>query len=517
MRSRPLPQQLMKEDKPMKTTRHRYRILFLAVSVMLAGGADIASAAQKPNFIVILADDLGYGDLACYGAKDVATSQIDQMAREGAKFTSCYVAPVCSPTRAALMTGCVAQRVGIGGVLFPRNNHGLNPDEITLPELLKGQGYATAIIGKWHLGNQDMFQALNHGFDYWYGTPSSNSQGFYPNIKQYAPECVFREDYTRENIMELDEAKCPLLQNNVVVEVPADQTQFTQRYTRETIRFINQNRDKPFFVYLAHNMPHIPLHASEKFVGSSKRGIYGDTIQELDWSTGEILRSLKELGLDKNTLVIVTSDNGPNTSTGGSAGPLKGGKGSTLEGGVRVPFVARWPSSIPAGTESAEAITIMDLLPTLTKLAGGDVPNDRVIDGKNIWPLLAGKPDAKSPHAAIYYLRGRGVDGIRVGDWKYLAEEPSDKKGSKVEVELTAEEQKLPRKERKALIKERSKAASQKPAPTAALYNLSDDIGEEDNLLAKHPDIVARLKKQLELFHKELRENTRPAGVANQP
>jgi hypothetical protein len=254
------------------------------------------------------------------------------------------------------MTGCVAQRVGIGGVLFPRNNHGLNPDEITLPELLKGQGYATAIIGKWHLGNQDMFQALNHGFDYWYGTPSSNSQGFYPNIKQYAPECVFREDYTRENIMELDEAKCPLLQNNVVVEVPADQTQFTQRYTRETIRFINQNRDKPFFVYLAHNMPHIPLHASEKFVGT-----------------------------------------------------------------------------------------------------------DRVIDGKDIWPLLAGKPDAKSPHAAIYYLRGRGVDGIRVGDWKYLAEEPSDKKGSKVEVELTAEEQKLPRKERKALIKERSKAASQKP------------------------------------------------------
>jgi arylsulfatase A len=264
-------------------------------------------------------------------------------------------------------------------------------------------------------------------------------------------------------------------------------------------------------------MPHIPLHASEKFVGSSKRGIYGDTIQELDWSTGEVLRSLKELGLDKNTLVIVTSDNGPNTSTGGSAGLLKGGKGSTLEGGVRVPFVARWPGSIPAGTESAEAITIMDLLPTLTKLAGGDVPNDRVIDGKDIWPLLAGKPDAKSPHEAIYYLRGRGVHGIRVGDWKYLAEEPSDKEGSEVEVELTAEEQKLPRKERKALIKVRSKAASQKPEPTAALYNLSDDIGEESNLLAKHPDIGARLKKQLELFHKELRENTRPAGVANQP
>jgi arylsulfatase A-like enzyme len=439
------------------------------------------------------------------------------MAREGAKFTSCYVAPVCSPTRAALMTGSVAQRVGIGGVLFPRNNHGLNPDEQTLPELLKAQGYATAIIGKWHLGNQDMFQPLRHGFDYWYGTPSSNSQGFDPTLKQFALDCTWREGHTRESILKLKEAPCPLVRNNVVIEVPADQTQFTKRYTREAIRFITENKDKPFFLYLPHNMPHIPLHASADFVGRSQRGIYGDTIQELDWSTGEILRALKGLELDKNTVVIFTSDNGPNTATGGNAGPLKGGKGSTLEGGVRVPFVARWPGKIPAEIESDAAITIMDLLPTLTQLAGGDVPNDRVMDGKDIWPLLTGKPDAKSPHEAIYYLRGRGVQGIRVGDWKYLVDDTSERDGPRVEVELTAEEQKLPRRERKALIKERSKAASQKSGPTAALYNLSNDLGEQNNLIAKHPEIVARLKRRMEVFHKELRENTRSAGVANQP
>jgi len=296
--------------------------------------------------------------------------------------------------------------------------------------------------------------------------------------------------------------------------VPADQTQFTQRYTREAIRFITEHKDAPFFLYLPHNMPHIPLHASANFVGKSQRGIYGDTIQELDWSTGEILRALKEIGLDQNTLVIFLSDNGPNTATGGKAGPLKGGKGSNLEGGVRVPFVARWPGKIPAGTVSAEPITIMDLLPTLTQLAGGDVPTDRVIDGKDIWPLLAGKPDAKSPHEAIYYLRGRGVDGIRIGDWKYLAEEPSDKKRSKVEVELTAEEQKLPRKERNALIKERSKAATENSEPTSALYNLRDDIGEQRNVIGDHPEIAARLKKQLNDFEAGFKKSTRPAGTA---
>lgn len=454
-------------------------------------------AADRPNIVIILADDLGYGDLSCYGADDIATPHIDRMAAEGAKFTSFYVSPVCSPTRASLMTGSHSTRVGIGGVMFPRNNHGLNPDEITLPELLKGQGYAMALIGKWHLGNEDMYQPLNHGFDYWYGTPSSNSQFYYPTIKEYAADCVFREGYTRDGILKRETAACPLVRDNVVIEVPADQSQFTQRYTRETIHFITRNKDQPFCVYLAHNMPHIPLHASERFVGSSKRGIYGDTIQELDWSTGEILRSLKELGLDKNTLVIFTSDNGPNIGKGGSAGPLKGGKGSTLEGGVRVPFVVRWPGTIAAGMESDEAITVMDLLPTLTKLAGGAVPDDRVIDGKDIWPLLAGNPDAKSPHEAIYYLRGRGVQGIRIGDWKYRV--ATDK----------------PPKEKRSKRQPASDSQSKK-VNVETLYNLSNDIGEQTNLIDEHPDIAKRLKRQLATFESELRKNLRPAAVASE-
>ncbi|MFN3189417.1 MAG: sulfatase [Aureliella sp.] len=465
--------------------------------VTLAFASSALANDRKPNVIVILADDLGYGDLSCYGADDIATPNIDGMATEGMKFSSFYVSPVCSPTRAALMTGSHSTRVGIGGVMFPRNNHGLNPDEITLPELLKDQGYATAIIGKWHLGNQDMFQPLNHGFDYWYGTPASNSQFYYPNTKAYALDCNYREGYSCDGIFKREAASCPLIEDNIVIEVPADQTQFTQRYTRETIRFITANKDKPFLVYLAHNMPHIPLHASEKFVGSSQRGIYGDTIQELDWSTGEILRSLKELGLDKNTLVIFTSDNGPNTGKGGSAGPLKGGKGSTLEGGVRVPFVARWPGIIPAGTESDEAITGMDLLPTLARLAGGDAPNDRVIDGKDIWPLLTSKPDAKSPHEAIYYLRGRSVQGIRVGDWKYRI---ANDKPPKVK------------------RSERQSVADSKPRKVSfeTLYNLSDDIGEQTNLIDEHPELAKRLKRQLATFETELKRNLRPAGVASE-
>lgn len=471
--------------------------LTVAVLCLTVTQLHAQSKEQKPNFIVILADDLGYGDLSCFGAEDIATPNVDRMAAERAKFSSFYVSPVCSPTRASLMTGSHSTRVGIGGVMFPRNNHGLNPSEITLPELLKGQGYATAIVGKWHLGNEDMFQPLSHGFDTWYGTPSSNSQFFYPGIKTYAPDCVFREGYSLDGILNRETAPCPLVRDNVVIEVPADQTQFTQRYTRETIRFITQNKDKTFFVYLAHNMPHIPLHASERFVGCSMRGIYGDAIQELDWSTGEILRSLKELGLDEDTLVIFTSDNGPNTGKGGSAGPLKGSKGSTLEGGLRVPFVARLPGTIPAGTESHAAITGMDLLPTLTRLAGGDVPDDRVIDGKDIWPLLAGTPDTRSPHEAIYYLRGRSVDGIRVGDWKY-----------RIATEKPAKEKKSRR--------QPADDSTSKKVNVETLHNLSSDVGEQVNLIDQHPEIAVRLKRQLATFETDLRQNLRPAGVASE-
>ena len=473
----------------------------------------LSEAAQKPNIIFILADDLGYGDLACYGSEKVTTPHLDSMAKEGVKLTSFYVAPVCSPTRAALMTGCIPQRVGIGGVLFPRNNHGLNPDERTLPELLKEQGYATAIIGKWHLGNQDMFQPLKHGFDTWYGTPASNSQGFDPTAKRYADDCVWREGYTRESILRLKEADCPLVRDNVVIEVPADQTQFTQRYTQEAIRFIAANKDKPFFLYLPHNMVHIPLAASAEFSGKSKLGIYGDAIQELDWSTGEILKTLRELGLDDKTLVVFTSDNGPHLGQGASAGPLRGGKGTTFEGGVRVPCLMRWPGKIPANRVTAEPVTIMDMLPTFVSLAGGTVPTDRVIDGKNAWPVIAGVEEGKSPHEAIYYLRGNSVDGIRAGDWKLLSVD-AKQMASDAEHELTDEEKNLPPRQLKKLLKERAKAARGEKGEVQRLFNLRDDLGETKDLSKEQPDIAARLKEQLIEFRAEFRANKRPAAIA---
>ena len=469
----------------------------LLCAISLVWVADGAVADKKPNIIVILTDDLGYGDIGCYGAKDIATPYVDQMAKDGANFTSFYVTPVCSPTRVSFLTGCIPQRVGIGGVMFPRNTHGLNPDEKTLPELLKEQGYATAIIGKWHVGNQDKFQPLNHGFDYWFGTPASNSQFFDPTIKKYAKDCVWREGYTYEKILKMDMPRCPLVRNNLVIEVPADQTQFTKRYTEETIKFITKHKDKPFFVYLPHNMPHLPLHASAEFVGKSKRGIYGDAIQEIDWSTGQILKALKDLGLDANTLVIFTSDNGPNLGKQGRALPLRGSKGNTYEGGVRVPFIARWPGKIPAGRKNDEPITVMDLLPTLTKLAGGAAPGDRVIDGKDIWPLLCDAPGAKSPHDAIYYLKGRSMQGIRVGDWKYrYAQDKPGKDGRS-------------KKEKKAAKTDRKKKAF-----VEALYNLRDDIGEQKNLIDDRPELADRLKKQMEAFNADLKKNTRPAGTA---
>ena len=467
-------------------------------------------STEKPNIIVILTDDLGYNDFGCYGAKDLATPQIDKMASEGVKFTSFYVSPVCSPTRASLMTGCHPQRVGIGGVLFQRNTVGLSLEEQTLPELLKKQDYATALIGKWHLGFLSSQNPLHHGFDYWYGTLSSNSTNIDPFDQEFAKDCIYREGLTKVTARESKSIRSPLLRNNKMIEVPADQTQFTKRYTEETIEFIAQNKNKPFFIYLAHNMPHIPLFASEKFLGTSKRGLYGDVIEELDWGIGEVLKALKAHGLDEKTLVVLTSDNGPKTSVGGSAQPLRGEKGDSFEGGVRVPCIMRWPRKIPCNRINNEPITVMDLLPTMVNLAGGSVPTDLVIDGKDIWPVISEAEGAKSPHEAIYYLKGRSLKGIRVGDWKLITGIEGD--SPKLTIELTKEERKLPRDQRKALIKEKRKALGIKKETTNALFNLREDIGEQQNRIQQHPEIAERLQKMMNQFHAELHANQRPAG-----
>ncbi len=456
---------------------------------VLSGCADgllqsAGSSANKPNFIIIFCDDLGYGDLGCFGSKKHRTPNIDRMAAEGMRFTSFYAtACCCTPSRASLMTGCYPRRVNMHvsdtgfAVLLPVSRKGLNPDEITIAELLKPRGYATACIGKWHLGDQPEFLPTRQGFDYYYGIPYSNNMGKKPNFPSWPP--------------------LPLMQNEKVIEAPADQNTLTKRYTEETIKFITANKDRPFFIYLPHTMPHGPLHASEQFRGKSANGLYGDVVEEIDWSTGQILTTLKKLDIDDRTLVVFTSDNGATGGKGRSNAPLRGNKGTTWEGGMREPCVVRWPGKIPAGKTCDELASILDLLPTLARLAGTKPPNDRIIDGKDIWLLMAGKTDAKSPHEAFYYYQMGQLQAVRSDKWKLH----------------------LPLKLRRRLVK------SDISESVLQLYDLEADISETTNVAEKHPDIVKHLlvlaKKARKYLGDVSREgkNQRPAGwvVAPKP
>ena len=328
--------------------------------------------AESPcNVVLIFCDDLGYGDLGCYGSTVNRTPNIDRLAAEGRRFTDFYSSsPVCTPSRASLMTGCYPRRVGLHEdatghwVLIPRSRRGLNPEETTLPEILKTAGYATACIGKWHLGDQVQHLPIAHGFDKYFGIPYSNDM-----------QQAGRGD-----------PPLPLVEQVTVIEAPADQTQLTQQYTREAVEFIESHQREPFFLYLPHTFPHLPLHASERFLGKSRNGRYGDSVEEIDWSTGEILECLKRLGLKDNTMVIFTSDNGSNGRNGGSNAPLAGRKGSTMEGGMRVPMVVRLPGIIPAGTVCSELATTMDLLPTLASFAKGKMPTHEHLPLANTFP-----------------------------------------------------------------------------------------------------------------------------------
>jgi len=427
---------------------------WLAASSCVSGKARGRGKApkDKPNFVVIFTDDQGYQDIGVFGAPLIKTPNLDKMAAEGRKFTDFYVAAsVCSPSRAALLTGCYPPRVGVTRVLFPRDNTGLNPREVTIADVLKRRGYATACIGKWHLGHLPEFLPRQQGFDYYYGIPYSNDM----------------------RIKRGDKSGPPLMRNEDIVEHPADQAMLTQRYTAESVKFITENKDRPFFLYLPHTMPHVPLFVSEKFKGKSKRGLYGDVIEEIDWSVGEILKTLKKLGLDEKTLVLFTSDNGPwlgKRKNGGSALPLRDGKFSTYEGGMREPCIVRWPGRVPAGTECGEVCATIDLLPTFAKLAGGKAPSDRVIDGRDIWPLMAGKAGAKSPHEAFYYYKGGKLEAARSGKWKLVLKK------------------------------------------TPELYDLDADISEEVNVAGGHPDVVKRMTEMMNKFDRELKANARPVG-----
>ncbi len=369
-------------------------LFFFSTLLLMSSNPSKKKQVKKdklPNIIHIFADDLGYGDLGCFGATDIKTPNIDRLAKEGMKFTSFYSASsVCSPSRAGLLTGRYPQRMGINQVFFPESFTGMPPEEITIAEMLKQQSYATGIVGKWHLGHREKFLPLQQGFDSYFGIPYSNDM---------------------ESVV--------YMRNNEVEDFVVDQRYTTKRYTEEAIHFIDQNRERPFFLYLAHTMPHVPLYASEKFKGSSERGLYGDVIQELDWSVGKVLNKLEALGLLEDTLVIFSSDNGPwlvMEDHGGSAGPLREGKQYTFEGGIRAPTLAMWKGKIAPGTVTESLATQMDWFPTIASLAHTEIPKDRPIDGSDIAPVLLGTGERQGD--SFLFFSGAELQGYRKGDWK---------------------------------------------------------------------------------------------------
>lgn len=475
------------------TLLHRRCVLswlpFLAAWVVGMGSVSplrAADAPALPNIVIVFADDLGYGDLGCNGASPSHTPNLDRMAKQGVRFTDFYVAqPVCSASRTALLTGCYPNRLGIHGALGPSSKIGISAEETTIAEVLKSKGYATAAVGKWHLGHRPEFLPTRHGFDEYLGLPYSNDmwphhpearKGTYPPLPLFDGEKVIDADVS-----------------------PEDQATLTCRYAERAVDFIERSKDRPFLLYLAHSMPHVPLFAGEKFNGSTQHGLYADVISEIDWSVGQILETLARHKLDEKTLVIFTSDNGPWLSYGdhaGSAGPLREGKGTVWDGGVREPFVARWPGKIPAGAVQSEPAMTIDLLPTVAHLAGAELPK-RSIDGKNVWPLIACEPEAKSPQEAyFFYYKVHELQAVRSGHWKLIlphsyrtmnGQEPGagGKPGKYRMVQVTEPE----------------------------LYDLRADPGERRNVAAEHPDMVKQLLAHAERARADLGDSlTKQSG-----
>ncbi|REE00146.1 sulfatase family protein [Marinoscillum furvescens] len=461
------------------------RIAFLII-VSFVVNAGCTPKEDRPNIVIIFTDDQGYADLGCFGGDHVYTPHIDQMAKEGARLTSFYVAaPLCTPSRAALMTGCYPRRVSMEppssrvvalphvpeGKRFPvclaADGHGLHPDEITIAEIAKSAGYRTGMFGKWHLGDQPEFLPTRQGFDEFFGLPYSHD--IMPRHK--------RQEY-------FNFPPLPLLEGEEVIELDPDADYLTRRITERAVQFIEEHQDENFFLYVPHPIPHGPVAASAEIkkayaealangVEASSK-IYETAIHEIDWSVGQILSALKKHGIDENTIVLFTSDNGAGRHRKNSLRPLSGGKGSTLEGGMRMPTVIRWPKGIKAGSDTDELITAMDLLPTFAGLMGAEVPNDRIIDGKDIFPVLtAGE---SSPHEYFFYSHWGTLEAVRWKDWKLRIVNGKE-----------------------------------------ALYNLKSDTSETQNLADQHPEIVTQLKAAMQKFDKEITANARPVGVVDSP
>ena len=418
----------------------------------------ISAEENRPNIILVFCDDLGYGDIGPFGSKTHATPMLDQMAKEGMCLTDFYsTCSVCTPSRSSLMTGCYPRRVNMHVdekslcVLFPAARKGLNPNEITIAEILQKEGYRTMCIGKWHLGDHPDFMPTNQGFDSYFGIPYSN-------------------DMNRKQV------PLPLVRDLTVIRdsVQRDDT-ITEQYTKEAVKFIKDTSKKPFFLYLPHTAVHLPLVPGKRFKNSSKDGAYGDWVQEIDWSMGELLKALKSEGIDDETLILFTSDNGSAREKQGSNLPLRGRKGRTDEGGMRVPCVVRWPGKIPAGTSSNLITSTIDLLPTFAAISGGETPNDRIIDGVNIWPILSGKTKINIREAFFYYQMDQ-LQAVRSGDWKLFVEMNSKKRNW----------------------------GKPEGRRELALYNLAEDIHEDNNVAADNPKVVKSLQGWARVARKDL-------------
>jgi arylsulfatase A len=432
---------------------------------------------KRPNFIIIFTDDQGYADVGKYGAQGFKTPNLDRMANEGIRFTDFYVAQaVCGASRAALLTGCYPNRIGMLGAPSHKSTHGIHENELLLSELFKQNGYNTAIYGKWHLGHLPPFLPTRHGFDDYFGLPYSNDMWpFHPERPNAYPDL-------------------PLMRGEEIIDYNPSMDKLTTWYTEHAVEFIENNKNNPFFLYVAHSMPHVPLGVSNKFRGKSEQGMYGDVIMEIDWSVGQILSTLRRLDLDENTMVMFTSDNGPWLSYGdhaGSAGPLREGKGTTWDGGQREPCIMWWPGTIPAKSTCKEPVMTIDILPTWANLLKTDLP-EHIIDGKDIWPLIQNKPDTKSPHDALYFYWGDELQAIRSGRWKLhfphkyrtLAGRQGGTGGMPVKYEQGRTD--------------------------LALFDLENDMRESNNVAEKYPDVVDRLKKMATEFDRSLHENQRP-------
>jgi arylsulfatase A len=453
-----------------------------------SGAVAASDPAALPNIVIIFTDDQGYADVGVFGAKGFQTPNLDRLASQGCIFRNFHVAQaVCSASRCGLLTGCYPNRLGIHGALGPRSKVGISDGEMTLAQLVKQRGYVTAIFGKWHLGDTPQYLPLQHGFDQYFGLPYSNDMWpLHPDLVNL-PQNDARRKRGYPDLVMYDGNKVAISQ--VTHE---DQNQLTTWYTEHAVKFIEQNKDRPFFLYLAHNMPHVPLHVSNKFRGKTVRGLYGDVIEEIDWSVGQVMDALKRTGLENKTWVIFTSDNGPWLSYGdhaGSAYPLREGKGTNWEGGTREPCIMSWPGQIPPGTETWQMLMTIDLFPTIAKLIQAKMPQ-HTIDGLDVWPIISGRPGAKNPHQAYwFYYEVNQLQAVVSGDGRWKLQLPhtyrtlGGKPGGRGGMPAPYEQRTLEKVE---------------------LYDLTNDISEGTDVADQHPELVKQLEAEAEKARREL-------------